>query len=313
MKRAATPIFNDSLEDQTAIKHVYWNVEKAREFYRLFRPGVSIPQTLLSTMNSPEKIAKTYRLRGFQFGHWVNTEDKYNYLAITYICFNDINRVLGFKNNIGLDGKLGISFGARGASAARAHYESKTQIINISRYKRSDKIVKELEAWGQRVPKGYVIPKAERLVQTGGAGSFAHEYGHFLDYTFGRYAEPDKNSNWLTGEYRTTAKKIEVDKAKTLRVLTKNVLDAALLNADGSLSRYSKFLLATNNEYLNRRLEIFARIFEQYISYKLQELKIKNRFLTQLVYQDEYYLNRAELKKVVPEMDKLISELRKLV
>lgn len=312
-KSGKMPLFSDNLQDQTAIKHAYWTPRKVNELYKKWRPGSSVSQTLFSMADSPEKIAKVYKLRGFQFGNWITPEDKYNYLAIAYICFNDINRVLKFKNNIGLSGRLGVSFGARGASAAAAHFEAQTEIINISRYWRNDRLKKYYEAFGQRVPDGYIFKKEDRLLETGGAGSFAHEYGHFLDYSFGRYIEPDAKSNWLTGIYRTTARKITVDPGKKLRNLTKNVMDAALLDKNGNPSAYSKKLSGVKSDYINRRLEIFARIFEQYIQHKLKDMKINNRFLTQLVYKSNFYLTPTELKKVVPHMDKLISEMRKYV
>lgn len=306
--KTSTPYITDTFLDGRAAKETAFDLKSAQDFYRLFRPGGAVPKEIVKTANSVTETGKMFKLKGIQFGNWTTTEDRHDYLALTYLCLSDMNKILKFKNkNLGLDGKLAFSFGARGSGRALAHYESRSQVINITRYWRTDKINRIREAFGKHPLKN--IPKIQRFEKTGGAGSFAHEYGHFIDYTFGRYIEPNKKSNWLTGEYRTTAITIDVQKTR-LRKLTKEVMDAILLDAKGERSAYSKRIMGYG-EYFNRRLEIFARFFEQYISYKLNNLKIKNKFLAKPVYNPTTYLNSKELQKVIPKMDALIKEMRK--
>lgn len=304
----STPYITDTYLDGRSHKETAFSILNAQDFYRLFRPGGSVPKQIVKTANSVEQTGKLFKLKGIQFGNWTTTEDRHDYLALTYLCLTDMNKVLKFKSkNMGLDGKLAFAFGSRGQGSALAHYESGSQVINITRYWRTDKINKIRYSLGK--PMFASIPKQERFEKTGGAGSFAHEYGHFLDYTFGRYIAVNKDTNWLTGTYRTTA--ITIDKQKhPLRKAMKEVMDSILLNSKGERSKYSQRIMGLG-EYTNRRLEVFARIFEQYIADKLRKLKIKNKFLTEPVYNKANYLRPSELEKVVPKMDKLVREMRK--
>jgi hypothetical protein len=309
-----TPIFRDTYKDGTSIKEQYWDKDNTRIFYDDFRPGGKIPRDMISTVNSVKKIDEYFNLKGVQFGNWLTTEDKYNYLAITYICLRDINKVLKFpNNNLGLNGRLAIAFGSRGVSSALAHFESTKQVINITRYHRHDKIRNRIRSAGRSVAPGTLFSKSWRLLNTGGGGSFAHEYGHFIDFMFGYYVETDKDSAWLTGEHRTVARTIDKPSSNhKMRILMKDVFDTVLFNKDGSESQFSK-RLDNYTHYINRRLEIWARIFEHYIAFKLKEMNITNRFLSKPVYRKEYYLTGPEMAKVVPKIDLLIKEMRKNV
>lgn len=309
-----TPIFRDTFKDGSSIKEQYWDKDNTRIFYDDFRPGGKVPKDMISTINSVKKVDQYFNLKGIQFGNWLSTEDKYNYLAIAFICLRDINKVLKFpKNNLGLNGKLAISFGARGISSALAHFESHKQVINITRYHRHDKIRNKMRSAGVSIEPGTLFKKSWRLLNTGGGGSLAHEYGHFLDFMFGYFVETEKEAAWLTGPHRTVARSIDdPDPKHKMRVIMKEVMDAALFNKDGSDSQFSK-RLDNFSEYINRRIEIWARIFEHYIAYKLKKMKISNRFLSKPVYRDEYYLTGPEMARIAPKIDKLVKEMRKHV
>lgn len=284
-----------------------------REFYTMFRNG-KIDHRIFIYSKSPENTDKLFNLKGLMFGKWTTKEDRVNYLCLTYLCFMDINKVLKFKDhNLGLSKTLALSFGARGQGSALAHFEPWSNVINITRYWRNDKLIRFMKFLGMSIPDDAYIEKRDRFLETGGAGSFAHEYGHFLDYNFGRYIEPSKGANWLTGASRTTAMKIkEPKKAHKMRRLTKKLMDKILLDKDGKPSRY-KNRIKSKGDYLNYRVEVFARAFEQYIAYKLKKLNIKNKFLTDPVYKRYYYLTPQELEPVIPLFDDLVKEMRKHV
>jgi hypothetical protein len=308
------PYIRDSYHDGTSLKERAFSLDDAQYFYKIFRPKSAIPVSMVKKVNSVAAIDKEFSLKGIQFGNWVTTEDKYNYLAITYLCLKDINKILKFKGqNMGLNGLLALSYGARGVSSAAAHFDALNQVINITRYWRTDKINKERMNFGlSPIPN---IPKEQRLLKTGGAGAMAHEYGHFLDYSLGRYIDTNKDSNWLSGPYRNSKTKIEYSKNHVLRNKLNNVLNIALEKPDGKPTAFFERIKPKPNksDYWIRRLEVFARIFEQYISFKMKELKIDNKFLSQPVYDPHYYLRPAEFKKVLKPMDDLIKEMRKVV
>lgn len=160
----------------TSRMEAWWKGKGFTAIYKGFRKG-TVPAVFLKQIIDVRKVEKLFKLRGFQFGNWVNNEDRFNYLAALGICLFDLNKVLKFKgNNLGLDNTLGVAFGARGQRGALAHYEPRTHIINMTRYYDADKWIKPPS-------------KAVRFVVSGGVGSFAHEYGHFLDYFFGSRVE----------------------------------------------------------------------------------------------------------------------------
>jgi hypothetical protein len=108
----------------------------------------------------------------------------------------DLNKVLRFNNNLGFD-LLGITFGARGRGSALAHYEPNTNLINITRYS---------DDW---------YCKNVRFFSTGGLGSLAHDYGHFLDYFAGAYLDKDAEVYSLTNG--SSIARSRVDKGGDIR------------------------------------------------------------------------------------------------
>lgn len=100
---------------------------------------------------TPDEFMDTFGVRGGQFGNWVNSDERQQMLNASYDGFMDLSKALNINPKaIGLNGTLGIAFGARGSGLASAHYEASEQVIN--------------------------------LTKTRGAGSFAHEWWHALDH-----------------------------------------------------------------------------------------------------------------------------------
>lgn len=100
---------------------------------------------------TPDEFMATFGVRGGQFGNWVTGDERQQMLNATYDGFMDLSKALNIEPKaIGLNGSLGIAFGARGSGSASAHYERGEQVIN--------------------------------LTKTRGAGSLAHEWWHALDH-----------------------------------------------------------------------------------------------------------------------------------
>ena len=100
---------------------------------------------------TPDEFMATFGIRGGQFGNWVTGDERQQMLNATYDGFMDLSKALNIEPKaIGLNGTLGIAFGARGSGNASAHYERGEQVIN--------------------------------LTKTRGAGSLAHEWWHALDH-----------------------------------------------------------------------------------------------------------------------------------
>lgn len=274
---------------------IYWKENGFTDFFNKFRNGKKMPVDF-KTIERLEEITKLYHLKAIGFGNWVTQEDRYNYVTALFMAFYDIDKVLQFKKNIGLNNTLSISFGARGHGAALAHFEIHTFIINITRYQDD---------------KDY--SKADRFAYTGGAGSVAHEYGHALDYYFGTFRDVSKGSLSLSGG-NSTSTKLEQPSGSFRREMD-IVMNSIIWKVPGkTLSPYYMRLKENHNTpYMLSRCEIFARAFEKYIQYKLKGMGIKNSFLTEPKYNPTAYLTDKEMIEVSKKMDSLIGGMRYVI
>lgn len=259
-----------------------------------FRKPLINLASIVDIANLENSIIKKFNIRGLEFGNWLNAEDRYNYVSATVMAFYDLNKILGFNYNIGINKYLILSFGARGKGRALAHFEPWSNVINITRYD------KETTA----------KTKNESFSVTGGVGSMAHEYGHFLDYFFGTYIDQSKSNKSLTLGDATTTKFMGNYIKNSYRSLMHNVIDSIVYKKPGVFSNYYLGLKKKfTQEYWFRHNELFARAFEQYISYKLENAGILNRFLAKGKYPPGTYMADGDLSRVIPHLDKLIKKM----
>ena len=110
-----------------------------------------------------EELKKTIGFKSIQYGNWLNNKDRIARLNQTYDSFKDMKQITGIED-FSLGGKLSMAFGSRGKKGAVAHFESFSNIIN--------------------------------LTKKNGAGSLGHEWWHSFDYYIGEgkpYTEKDDN------------------------------------------------------------------------------------------------------------------------
>ncbi|MDO4184625.1 MAG: hypothetical protein Q4D11_05255 [Rhodospirillales bacterium] len=104
-----------------------------------------------------QALIDTFGFRGINFGNWTKQSERQDFLNLTYDSFFDMAEILGIPAKaIGLEGKLGLAFGAQGHAGAAGHFIPAYNEINLTRKY--------------------------------GAGSLAHEWWHALDYYFGDQA-----------------------------------------------------------------------------------------------------------------------------
>ncbi|MGH1338715.1 MAG: LPD1 domain-containing protein, partial [Aureispira sp.] len=292
----------------------YWKENGFDKIYKKFRKSV-VPSTILTKIDI-EEIGSYFNLQGYAFGKWATQGDRYNYLAATAICLEDLNRVLHFRNNLGLNHHVGITFGARGrgtgkkGATPKAHYEPGTGVINLTRYKSRNFYLKQ-----KKQPESH----EHRFLYTGGVGSLCHELGHAIDFYGGGYLDIDAQTFSLSGGKRPyIGRKAYPSKNNVLRNLLEDVLAAACLKEkENDFSAYYKRIknnkLASDSykEYLLSRTELVARLFEQYVAYQLKEMGIVNTLLTQKNYQPNFYLTSKEFESVVKPFDKFLLAFRK--
>lgn len=269
----------------------YWKNNGFEKFYVRFRTGLKLPQQF-QTVDSVEKLIKLFKLNAVGFGNYVTQEDRFNYISALTIALYDIDKVIKFKQNIGLNRLVSFSFGARGIGGAVAHFEPTTFIINVTRYNQDTE-----------------ISKSQRFVNTGGAGSVAHEFGHALDYYFGIYREPINGIAAISGG-RSVRTKWDIEPTPLRKKI--NALLQAIIWKEPfkNYSNYYERLRANfGGDYMFRRNEIFARAFEKYIQVKLQKIGINNKFLNETKYDKRAYLTDAEMFKLLPLFDDLIKSM----
>ncbi|MEO6303254.1 MAG: LPD1 domain-containing protein, partial [Bacteroidia bacterium] len=218
------------------------------------------------------------------------------------IALFDLHKALGFApTKIGLKKKIAIAFGARGRGSAVAHFEPGSFTINLTRYKRPRKLANR--------PAHF--DRVKLLLHGGGVGSFAHEYGHALDY-YGALKVERGNTFTLSGDKNTNPKPTAHLKQNTLKGLMERLLNKIFWKTPDKYSDYyTRLLKATKQKYFKQRNEIFARAFEVYVQYKLAKKKHVNIFLNEVKYDKDFYLTLNEMKKIEKEFDALMNALKK--
>lgn len=132
-----------------------------------------------------------------------------------------------------------------------------------------------------------------------GAGSLAHEYGHAIDYNFGRYIDQHKTHSALSGGSMSARKPLLDNVGSTLRALVNEIVD------------YPFTLERVDWEgYWGQRNEVFARLFEEYVAYRLDKIQRKNLYLAKslrdVYYKRRVYLTEAEFKPLIPKFNALV-------
>jgi hypothetical protein len=279
-----------------------------------------------------ELVIKQYKFRGIEFGNWVNQRRRIDFCLNLYTALYDLNKVLKFNNNIGINNTISIADGARGSKGALAHYEPVNNVINLSRDRRLDK----QDSWGYN--ENYTeYKKTQKYFREhlSGYGSFAHEYGHALDYIMAekytnRYSALSGGRSVLTNPNYKTAYNNFLNDLKTGNTeLEKKFRDCfePLLFRNGKPTSFyiGVYALALQKgTYWSRLNEIWARTFEVYVAYKLSKQGIINKFLIKDgkgKYRDELgsqsfaraYPSFGEIAKISKKIDAFIAEIAKKI
>lgn len=239
--------------------------------YERYRPGFKFK------FKSPEETIKEHDFRALEFGHWTTQNERFDFLAAADVSFYDMQKVTQIKK-LGFN-KIGVAFGARGkGGAAIAHFEPYSFMINLTKSK--------------------------------GLGSFAHEYGHAIDFLYGGFVDQVPGCFSLSGGQSIATRR--QDQAQgTCRYYMENVLQAIIWDGKNKSQSYQEFT-KIGGDYWIQRTEMFARAFEQWVQYQLAKKNIANVFLTKSKYVGRTYLKPNDFKRVLPHMNKLISKLASL-
>ena len=308
-------------------KNIYYYLKSFRKPYLNIEKLFDFSQT-----DVIKKICEKFNIKDIDFGNWTSQTMRYNFTLGLYLALYDLEKVLKFNNNIGFN-KLSIGYGSRGAKRALAHYEPSFDYINISRERRQDKY----PSYDKKQLREYMS----------GFGSLAHEYGHFLDYYFGRKSGGFTMA--LTGGTVTLPpvpitysplkhdfkfyndffyKSIVQNTNNVLRETMYTIFLKLFMQNNGRPSPYYlrlyKYARTGGGKYWIRLNEIWARLFEVYVTYKLRKININNKILVaegKGKYSAEFpskkinpvYVTLTELKKVEKDIDKFINNIKTLI
>lgn len=285
----------------------YWNKYGIRDFAKQGK-------TDLKPKMDPFGLMTKYNLKGVEFGNWVTNEDRLNFIETADRSLLTMAKGLKLDNRaIGLLMQVGIAYGARGSGKALAHYEPGTGMINLTRY-HADETTERT--------------KPVMFFKSGGMQSFAHEWGHAVDYFLGTYFDQSTESRAITyGRMVILNKKnwsiydrINLEKG-SYRWLAREILAVIMWSKRGSTysSYYARLLKRMKDdesfgEYWIRTNELFARVFEQYVHLKLQGIGIRKGFLVKNKYSlpggFNVYVSPEQLKKIVPFLDKIMAKMK---
>ena len=284
---------------------VYWGREGIDLIFQpndeKVRVGEKIPPTYkYADMRFLESY---YGLKAFEFGNWLSQQDRINYLSGLGLALFDLHKLLGFSpKQLGIEGRLSVSFGARGRGKARAHFEPGTFVINLTRYSRPEKLSK----------RSVAFRRVNLILKDGGVGSFAHEYGHALDFFAGMFIEKTDSFQLSGGDSIDPNYSNNKANKSSLCSLMDTLLHKIIWKSKQEYSDYYKRLSKPKpTDYFIQRNEIFARSFEVYVHYKLHKQKHKNVFMSKVKYPERYYLSLSEMKKLEKDFDALIAAIKK--
>lgn len=218
-----------------------------------------------------QKILQRYNLKGFEFGNWLNNDERYDRVLACEDSLAELAKIMGTKN-LGMNCLVGIAFGARGSKGALAHYEPGFNMINITKEK--------------------------------GDGCLAHEYGHALDYNIGRYYDQHKEYNYLSGG-RSVSTFLKDNIGGTIRNNMNVVVDVAANMLKDRLAEYPDYW-KRRTEIFARLFEQYCAYKLKQDGYRDKFLTSSWQSYVSL----PVYWSAEEFKKLIPGMDKLIGNMK---
>jgi len=292
------------------------------------------------------EVIKKYSLSTITFGNWVKNFDRLNFCAVLDYSLNDLQNIIG-KPSKGLGLKrLTIDWGGRGKKGAYGLYYSGNDVINLRRYTRPDKLLNNLAELGQDtskyITKYFVKTQGQHsgtnyelngqgyvwILGSSGFGSFAHEFGHFIDAKLGKkinnpfgFVSGDgvlANIEGTEEEIKKAFGKTSTFEETVLWVIFRNLYyDVKKINRGLGVEQiYSpnenfKNLLRfiakeqAKESYWCSFVELWARIFECYVQARLEDKGISNTFLVGDYKKFEVQVKVVDGKEITKEVGKL--------
>jgi len=75
----------------------------------------------------PEVVLNTYKLKGIEFGNWVNQPRRLDFCLNLFISLYDLNKIVKFNNNIGINKNVGVASERKNQDLDLLHTNTDTQ------------------------------------------------------------------------------------------------------------------------------------------------------------------------------------------
>ena len=289
------------------------------------------------------------RMRALQYGNAMNDEERKHHTIGMVGAMSDLADVMGLPvEDISMNGRLAVAFGARGKGTANAHYEPAQKIMNLTKDRGFGTVCHEYGHFFDNVVSNISLEKKMK-----GSGGYASEGNYKGNVGYAAKMPESKvlNSKELgTGDLITTSRgeilKAVKDEKGKLTFGLKNTKTgefqpgftipertfengyitrhygndynqtteaAATLGAIGAILKEElQTQLKDYSDYWKRPREMFARAFEVYVSTKLAKEKRKNTYLVREPshYDNVVYPQGETRKKVNKLFEKALKQMK---
>lgn len=221
----------------------------------------------------PSVITSHFKLHSVEFGNWVNQQERHQSLYGIAISLADLAKVANIpQGRIGFGKRLAIAYGARGrGGSAMATYHPGQHLIN--------------------------------LTKTNGEGSLAHEYGHAIDY------HASSKLGFAPSGGSSVAMQPQDRKGGAIPALFEKVFEALFWDEKGQPTDFQMHIKSMP-KYWKQRNEVWARLFEAWVSLRLKDLKLKNEFLAEsAAYKSKVYPRPELIRKAEPYIRQIITKV----
>ena len=186
---------------------------------------------------------KTFDLSG-EFGNYLSQTERREVANESYDAFNDLAYILGIsQRSISLGNKLLIGYASRGRGRAMAHYESTTNVINLTKMR--------------------------------GAGCVSHEWFHAFDYNIGQRAGCPK---CFTASYEENPNAVPEPVRRLLYALRRNP-DGEITDFFRNAQKIDGSYAKDSYGYWASLVELFARAGDSFVKDELKAQGMRNDYL----------------------------------
>ena len=218
---------------------------------------------------SPDTLMETFRLRGIDFGEWVEGDFRQRSVDLTYDSFKMLAEAIGAPDSgisLNDEQRLGIGWGARGRGGkTAAAFWPDNGVIGLTKTKGDGSLAHE---WGHAFD--FMIDRGKFMIDS--KYNIYHDALEDLKLAFRQYYRTDgleeMVTSLLTGMWSQTRNRVGRLEE------TRRFLEEEAIGAIKSYTEYFKNALALDdgeiNKYWSKKEELWARAFEAYVADKLQ-------------------------------------------